>query len=85
MYLYIPKMNDKYGWIEGLAVHPDERGKRIGGFIVHNLVKIAKLDDVNSIQLMSTKSALGFWKRQGFTPFDATKSDTYQMLTLNIS
>ncbi|MDB5167708.1 MAG: Acetyltransferase domain [Candidatus Saccharibacteria bacterium] len=64
--LYIPSEDAPYGWIEGLAVHPESRRKHVGSFLVQNMA-VARLDGKERLGLMSTRSASGFWIGQGFT------------------
>ena len=64
--LYIPDMDTSYGWIEGLAVHPESRRKHVGSYLVKNMIAVARLDGKKRLELTSKKSAHAFWLNQGF-------------------
>lgn len=83
--VYTSNKNPSFGWIEGLAVHPDSRKKHVGSYMVQRLVKIAQLDDCHELQLDATESAVSFWQCQGFESLgEEPRSDKLLRMNLRI-
>jgi len=82
----IIQKNDRY-YIRSLAVEPDYQNKGIGLFILENIFKIAKKENIKKISLDSFKplnKAVNFYEKHGFKKTGITKdlygNEIFEML-----
>lgn len=52
--------------INGLYIHPDFVGKKIGKALLDHMENLAKLNKLDSLNLMSTLNAVSFYKKMGY-------------------
>lgn len=71
---YRTEIRKGYAWIEGVAVHPDHRGRGVGNFVINNLIEIARQSGLREIRLASVQSAIDFYRRNDFVVMGETET-----------
>ncbi len=62
---------NRAAWLEDMVVHPDQRGRGIGGKLLRHAIERAKELGCSRITLLTDKtnpSAMQFYQQAGFTP-----------------
>ncbi|GAA3957832.1 GNAT family N-acetyltransferase [Mucilaginibacter dorajii] len=60
-------IHHKIAWLGHIIVHPEHRGKGIGGYITKKLIDIANQHDCETINLVATDLGAPVYEKAGFT------------------
>lgn len=71
---YRQEVKKGYAWIEGLAVHPDHRKRRVGSFVLNNLVEITRESGLSEIRLESVPTAVAFYQHNDFVVMEGSET-----------
>jgi ribosomal protein S18 acetylase RimI-like enzyme len=73
-----------FGWVDGLAVHPEQRSIGVGRFVLDNLVEITRDSGLSEIRLKSVPSAVSFYQRNGFVVMEESLNDPHPYMSREI-
>lgn len=76
-FIGLPK--GKIGYLGGIEIPSEMRGKGTGRKAVSLLIKEASKLGISGIALLSTQSAFGFWKKMGWVVADAESDDGFNI------
>lgn len=69
----------RVGYLGGIELPEELRGKGTGRRAVDLLLKEAKRHDLSGVALLSTQSAVGFWERMGWSEAPAESDDSFNI------
>jgi GNAT superfamily N-acetyltransferase len=78
---YRASQKSNYGFIEGLAVHPESRGRGIGGFVINQLVQVAANDGLAELRLRSVPRAVPLYQRHQFVIIDGDENESHPVMS----
>lgn len=78
---YRQKIEEGFGWIEGLAVAPYKREMGVGRFVINQLVTVAQQNNLHELRLQSIPSAVPFYEKQQFSIMDGEENKSHPKMS----
>lgn len=81
---YRREMQEGFAWVEGLAVHHEQRRAGIGRYVLDNLVEITRESGLSEIRLRSVPGAVSFYQRNGFVVMEGDEVELHPHMSREI-
>lgn len=81
---YCQEPKEGFAWLEGLAVHPEQRCHGVGRYVLKHLVDITRDSGLHEIRLRSVETAVRFYQHNGFIVIENSKDPLYTHMSREI-